>query len=137
MDESEKSFLTDRQVEALRMRLEGRSLDEIAAVLNTTKQNVSTLIRRARENYQKALNTIAQYTLLTLSVKVEASEGMTIEDVVKALYRRADEVGIHVPYDKLDIASRIREQANEKLRHSLVISPFEVGITHDGDIVVF
>ena len=42
-EESLDSFLTERQIEVLQMRLAGRSQQEVAEILGTTRSNISIL----------------------------------------------------------------------------------------------
>jgi len=51
-------LLTEEQLLVLGLRLEGMKQDEIARKLGTSRQNVSLIERRARDNIAKAASTL-------------------------------------------------------------------------------
>ncbi len=68
MAEREKSgSLTKIQLEVLRLRMTGLTQEEVATRLETTRQNISLVERRAKRNLEKAEETIAAYRKLERS----------------------------------------------------------------------
>ena len=55
------SFLTRRQIEELRLRYQGRTQQEIADIMDTTRPNVTKLERRAYQNIMMARRTIRDW----------------------------------------------------------------------------
>ena len=130
--------LTERQMLVLRLRNDGRSQEEIASGLGTTKQNISAIEKMARKNIERAENTIKFIKTLDAPVWFEVSVGTRLGDLVGMIYKRADSenMGVHVRYDGVALASRIRDLAEKQIRHRVVVIGFEVGITGNGDVLV-
>jgi len=131
-----KTFLTKKQIEVLKRRMEGKTLEEIASELGTTKQNISAIERKARENYQKALNTVKLFRSILAPIVVRARAGMKVDDVVRDLYERCDSVNIHIPYDRFELVMLLRKEIGHRIRHSLVVEVFEIRVTKEGDVIV-
>ena len=130
--------LTKRQMEVMRLRHEGYSQEEIASGLGTTKQNISAIEKMARKNVERAENTIKFIKTLEAPVWFEVAEGTRLDDLVGAIYTRADsdDVNAHVRYDGVALASRVRELAGYRIRHRIVVIGFEIGITRCGDVLL-
>ncbi|RLG22469.1 Tfx family DNA-binding protein [Methanosarcinales archaeon] len=131
-----KTFLTKKQIEVLKRRMEGKTLEEIASEFGTTKQNISAIERKARENYQKALNTVKLFRSILAPIVVRARAGMKVDDVVRDLYERCDSVNIHIPYDRFELVMLLRKEIGHRIRHSLVVEDFEIRVTKEGDVIV-
>jgi len=132
------STLTDRQMHVLRLRNDGHSQEEIALKFGTTKQNISAIEKMARKNIERAENTIKFIKTLEAPVWFDVAEGTRLEDIVGMVYSNADTVGrgVHVQYDGIALASRIRDLAKSRIRHRVAIVDFGIGITMSGDILV-
>ncbi len=130
--------LTERQMLVLRLRNDGRSQEEIASGLGTTKQNISAIEKMARKNIARAENTIKFIKTLDAPVWFEVAVGTRLGDLVGMVYKKADSENlcVHVRYDGVALASRIRDLAEKQIRHRVVVIGFEVGITGDGDVLV-
>ncbi len=130
--------LTERQMLVLRLRNDGRSQEEIASGLGTTKQNISAIEKMARKNIDRAENTIKFIKTLDAPVWFEVAVGTRLGDLVGAIYERADSenMGVHVRYDGVALASRIRDLAEKQIRHRVVVIGFDIGITGNGDVLV-
>jgi len=130
--------LTERQMLVLRLRNDGRSQEEIASGLGTTKQNISAIEKMARKNIERAENTIKFIKTLDAPVWFEVAVGTRLGDLVGAIYKRADSenMGVHVRYDGVALASRIRDLAEKQIRHRVVVIGFDIGITGNGDVLV-
>jgi len=59
-----------------------------------------------------------------------------LDDVVERIYSKADEKGVHMPWDRLALATMIRDGLCTKIRHSVVLARFETGTTKDGGVIV-
>jgi len=130
--------LTERQMLVLRLRNDGRSQEEIASGLGTTKQNISAIEKMARKNIEQAENTIKFIKTLDAPVWFEVAVGTRLGDLVGMIYKRADSenMGVHVRYDGVALASRIRDLAEKQIRHRVVVIGFDIGITGNGDVLV-
>jgi Tfx family DNA-binding protein len=130
--------LTERQMLVLRLRNDGRSQEEIASGLGTTKQNISAIEKMARKNIERSENTIKFVKTLDAPVWFEVAVGTRLGDLVGMIYKKADSenMGVHVRYDGVALASRIRDLAEKQIRHRVVVIGFDIGITGNGDVLV-
>ena len=106
--------------------------------MGTTKQNISAIEKMARKNVEQAENTLKFIKTLDAPIWFEVTVGMRLDDLVGMIYRKADSenLGVHVRYDGVALASRIRDLAEKQIRHRVVVIGFEVGITGNGDVLV-
>ena len=108
---SSKSFLTDHQIKILQLRAMGLKQSEIAEMLGTSRANVSILERRALEKIEKARNTLLIWEQINSKVSVEVKRGEDIFEIPDKLFRKADELGVKVPYNTAEIIAFLVEHA--------------------------
>jgi len=106
-----KSFLTEQQIRILKLRAKGLKQSEIAELLGTSRANVSILERRALEKVEKAKNTLLLWEQINSKVSVEVKKGDDIFEIPERLFRKADEVGVKVPYSTAEIIAFLVEHA--------------------------
>ncbi|MBC7098510.1 Tfx family DNA-binding protein [Candidatus Bipolaricaulota bacterium] len=133
---AKNTILTKKQMEILKLRSEGYTQQEIADKLETTRQNVSAIERTARENIKKAENTLKFVRLLEAPIWFTAKKGMDLDEIMEKIFSQADKENIHVVYDGIFLAMKIREEAAHRMIHRVVVEKFNVGITKDGEIIV-
>lgn len=131
-----KSFLTDRQIEVLKLRKQGLTQEEVARRLKTTRENVSLLEKRAYENIRRAKATIDFLDELKLSVQVMVPPGTLLRDVHRVVLAKADEVNIHMKVDCVDIVEKVKNKARGKIKRGYIVQPVAVTIIPDGTISV-
>ncbi|ASI99200.1 Tfx family DNA-binding protein [Thermococcus celer] len=110
------SFLTEQQIRILRLRAQGLKQSEIAELLGTSRANVSILERRALRKIEKARNTLLLWEQINSRLSVEVRKGEDIFSVPERLFKRADELGVHVPYSTAEIIAFLVEHAPLKDR---------------------
>lgn len=133
-DAAAGTILTERQVEVLRLREEGRTQREVAEVLGTTASNVSAVERAAQENVTKARRTLELVRLLHAPVRFAVEDGATFDEVVDRIYAVGDDCGIKVDYCKPELYSHLYAQLEAHFENSRLAEPIEIGITEDGDV---
>jgi len=106
-----KSFLTEHQIKILRLRAKGLKQSEIAEMLGTSRANVSILERRALEKIEKAKNTLLIWEQINSKISLDVKAGEDIFTVPERLFRRADELGVKVPYSTAEIVAFLVEHA--------------------------
>lgn len=106
-----KSFLTEHQIKILRLRAKGLKQSEIAEMLGTSRANVSILERRALEKIEKARNTLLLWEQINSKISLDVKAGEDIFTVPERLFRKADELGIKVPYSTAEIVAFLVERA--------------------------
>jgi len=106
-----KTFLTEQQIRILRLRAKGLKQSEIAEILGTSRANVSILEKRALEKIEKAKNTLLLWEQINSKVAIDIKKGEDIFGVPDRLFRKADEVGIKVPYTTAEVIAFLVDNA--------------------------
>ena len=134
--DTDETTLTERQMEVLKLRNEGYSQAEIAKKFGKTKQNISTIEKMAWANVKKAENTIKFVKLLEAPIWFNVAENTDLDEIVGRIFSEADKAKIHMTYDSLSLAMKIREEARDKIKHRLILKGFEIGINKDGEMIL-
>jgi Tfx family DNA-binding protein len=106
-----KSFLTEQQIRVLQLRAKGLKQSEIAEILGTSRANISILERRALEKIEKARNTLLLWEQINSKISIEVKKGEDIFQVPEKLFKKADELGVKVPYSTAEIVAFLVEHA--------------------------
>jgi hypothetical protein len=106
-----KSFLTEQQIRILQLRAKGLKQSEIAEILGTSRANISILEHRALEKIEKAKNTLLIWEQINSKISVEVKKGEDLFNVPEKLFKKADEIGIKVPYSTAEIIAFLVENA--------------------------
>ncbi len=133
---SKDTLLTEAQARVLELRVKGLIQAEIARKLRTSRANVCILERRARNNIARAERTLKLVAKLRAPVVLEVRQGDDILEVPKRLFKAADAAKIRVKLSTLDIISKIREGAGDKLHGRSATQSFDVGLTSEGELLI-
>ncbi|MCS7107300.1 MAG: Tfx family DNA-binding protein [Acidilobaceae archaeon] len=121
---SRRVFLTKRQLEVLRLRLQGHTQAAVASSLKTTRENVAVVERRARRNVQRAVYTLLTYLELSCKTKVELKKGESPTLAAKKVLREASSLGIklkdHLP-ELAQLLLKVSGEENGKLKRDVVV----------------
>jgi Tfx family DNA-binding protein len=129
-----ESFLTDRQKQILELRLQGYTQDRIAVILKTTRANVSIIEKRARQNINRAKATLSEWEQLQSPISIKIQEGTDIMTIPRIIYKKADQNGIKVYENTLDIISKIHENIPEAALHRRANRPINIFISRNGEV---
>ncbi len=129
-------LLTERQYLVLKLRLQGLTQEEIARMLNTSRENVSIIERRAKENIRLAEETLKAYKELLALGEVIIEPGTHLIEVPKILISEADKLKVKLKANFTRIYDEIRYRARECVSGTKVIKPIRVLIYRDGDFEV-
>ncbi|ABU82518.1 hypothetical protein Igni_1342 [Ignicoccus hospitalis KIN4/I] len=116
------------------LRSKGYGVTEIAKMLNTSKQNVTSLIKRGMKNVKKYEVT---YKLLKASGAkrvVFFDEGVKLYDVASQLIKIADSLSIKLKGNINDIMSYLKFEGD--VINGALAKPHAVGVLEDGHLVV-
>jgi Tfx family DNA-binding protein len=130
------TFLTEAQARVLELRAKGLTQAEMARELRTSRANVCILERRARDNIARAKRTLKLAAKLRAPVVLEVRQGDDILEVPGRLFKAADAAKIRVRLSTLDIISRIREGAGDKLHGRSATQSFDVVLTSEGELII-
>lgn len=131
-----KSFLTEKQIKVLRLREEGKTQAEIARKLQTSRSNIHSIEKRAKENIEKAENTLQISKKIKSPVMVKIKINEDIMEGSKKLLSKADEKEIHVSSDMPELISKIRNEAEGKLEGRRAIKEIELYLSQNGKVQV-
>jgi HTH-type transcriptional regulator, fmd operon transcriptional regulator len=129
-------LLTKEQLLVLGYRLDGLKQEEIARRLETTRQNVSLIERRARRNLEKAEATLKAYNRLRTAATVELKPNTHLVDVPRMLVDAADGAGVKITIDFSLVYKELRDEARDSILGTRVVSPILLRILRDGKIDV-
>ncbi|MDK2781594.1 MAG: HTH-type transcriptional regulator, fmd operon transcriptional regulator [Archaeoglobi archaeon] len=103
-----RPFLTDEQIEVLRLRMRGLSQKEIAEILKTTRANVCIIEKRARRNIERALKTIEIWKKINSRAEIEIPSGTDLMDIPQIIFEKANENDVKVKYSFLELIEHIK-----------------------------
>lgn len=135
-DESLSSFLTERQISVLQMRLCGLSQQQAADRLGTTRSNVSILEKRARQNIARAEKTLQQWMMLRAPISIKAVAGTDVFDLPRMIFAAADEKGIKLPVTSLDIIDQLQRRFPRPFKTRALKMDAQIYVTEEGEVLL-
>ncbi|MBC7110416.1 MAG: Tfx family DNA-binding protein [Archaeoglobi archaeon] len=130
-----RPFLTDEQIEVLKLRMRGLSQKEIAEILKTTRSNVCIIEKRARMNIERALKTIEVWKKINSRVEIEIPAGTDLMKIPQIVFNRANESDVKVKYSFLELIEHIRNSVPEKIEKRVIREPLHVYISENGEVL--
>ena len=130
------SVLTRRQAAVLALRERGLKQRAIAEQLDTSRANVSGIEASARDNVERARETVAFVEALEAPVRIRVPADTDLYAVPQRVYDACDEAGVKVNYTAPELMSAIGERAGGAVRGREVRSGLLVGVTHEGEVRV-
>lgn len=127
-------WLTDKQIEILKLRESGLSQSEIAERLGTTRSNVSAIERNARRNIQKSERTLELAKVLKAPVTLEIGKGTELYEIPRIVFDKGDEEDININLNGPKLLRKVREDADAVLQKKKVVGKIKVGISRDGEV---
>ncbi|AEF96586.1 Tfx family DNA-binding protein [Methanotorris igneus] len=129
-----KSFLTEMQIKVLELRRKGLTQEEIAKMLGTSRANISMIEKRAKENVEKAKNTLRIYNQIFAPLVINIEKDTDVLKIPEIVFKKADEKGIHVKYSTLDILEFIRKNAKNYVEKRVVKESFKIYVLENGEL---
>lgn len=134
MKRSRTGLLTDEQFKILLLRLEGMTQEEIAKRLNTSRQNISLIERRARVNISKAEATLKAYRRLQTVATVKLEVGTHLVDIPRMLIDAADRACVKIKVSFALVYKSLRDEAGGAIKGTRIIKPIQLHVLRDGNI---
>ena len=128
------TFISDKQIEILKLRKQGLTQKEISQDLKTTRENVSILESRAHRNIKRALATLEVLNRLDLTLRINVPLNTHILDIPKMILEKADEANIQLKYDCIGILERLKLHSKIVSKH--ITRPIIVAILPDGSLTI-
>jgi Tfx family DNA-binding protein len=129
-----ESILTDRQAEVLALRERGYTQAAIADRLGTSRANIASIESSARENVEKAQETVDFVRALRAPAQVTITEGTDLYDVPAKVFSACDEADIKVNYTAPELMKQISDAAEDAIEGREVGADLLVSVTTDGTI---
>lgn len=127
------TFLTSKQLKVLELRGKGYTQEEIAKMIGTSRVNVSITEKRAKDNIEKARNTLDAFERLD-PIVLEVQAGIDVFQVPLLIFKEADKHGIKILYNTTSLIGILRRKAGEKIRGNKVVEGFRVLILRRGKV---
>ena len=134
--DADENVLTRRQAEVLALREHGLRQLDIANLLGTSRANVSNIEGSARENVEKAIETVNFAEALGAPVRVEMPADTDLYEVPNMIYDAADEAEIEVSYTAPDLMKLVSDRASAVVKGRNVKQRLVVSVTDEGTIRV-
>ena len=128
------SFLTNTQIKVLKLRKKGLTQEEIAKLMNTSRANICMIERRARENIEKAKNTLKIYKNIISPIKLVIDRDTDVFQIPKLIYETSNKHNIHINYNSLELIDMIHNNMKNHIEKRIVKKPFVINILEDGNI---
>lgn len=132
----DRSVLTRRQAQVLSLREREVSQADIADELGTSRANVSSIEGSARENVEKANETVAFAEALQAPVRINLPAGTDLYELPEMVYDACDEQGVKVDHTAPDLMKIVSDAAGEAVHGREVSVSLVVGVTADGSVRV-
>ncbi|EHP84877.1 Tfx family DNA-binding protein [Methanotorris formicicus] len=129
-----KSFLTETQIRVLELRRKGLTQEEIAKILGTSRANISMIEKRAKENIEKAKNTLRIYNQISAPLVIDIEKDIDALEIPEIIFKKADEEGIHIKYDTLGMLEFIKKNAKQFIEKRVVKEPFKIYVLENGEL---
>ncbi len=132
------TFFTEEQVKVLRLRAEGHTLEQIAKILGTSKSNVHSILKNAKETLERARKTIDLYRELYSTISFKFGRGETLANIITHIYDTADVYGIKIKMRSLELLYYFREILWGCLepRKDVLLCDIIVKVNKDGHVTV-
>ena len=134
-DETE-SVLTRRQAEVLALRERDVPQRAIADELGTSRANVSSIEASARNNVERAHETVAFAEALRAPVRVAVDAGTDLYDVPSRVFSACDEAGVKVNRTAPELMKLVGDAAGDAVVGREVKRDLIVSVTSDGQVRV-
>ena len=134
-DETE-SVLTRRQAEVLALRERDVPQRTIADELGTSRANVSSVEASARNNVERAHETMAFAEALRAPVRVAVDAGTDLYDVPSRVFSACDEAGVKVNRTAPELMKLVGDAAGDAVVGREVKRDLIVSVTSDGQVRV-
>ena len=134
--DSDETVLTLRQAQVLALREQGVSQADIADALGTSRANVSSIEGSARDNLEKAHETVAFAEALRAPVRVTVPAGTDLYDIPQMVYDACDEKDVKVDHTAPDLMKIISDAAGNAVTGRQVAMTIVVSVSADGTVRV-
>jgi Tfx family DNA-binding protein len=130
-----ESLLTDRQKEILRYRKSGMTQQQIADLIHTSKANVCTIEKSARDNILRAKETLKFFHTMDAFPLCILKEGSDLFDSATMIAEEAAKTGTTISIDTMDLINRLRNEFPTRIHGRFIKADIEVFLESSGGLV--
>lgn len=134
--DAERTLLTRRQAEVLVLREWGFTQATVAEHLGTTRENVTGIEARARENVDNARETVAFSEALSAPIQVEIPADTDLYDAPDLVFAACDDAGVKVGHNAPELMKVISDAAGSAVDGRQIRTSLFVTVTSDGAVRV-
>lgn len=131
------SLITERQRIVLEYRREGKTQQEIANLLQTSRSNISTIEKSANENIRMAKEALEFVYSLEATLVCTLDAGGDVRRQAFLVYKAAQQLEIKVQYTGGALLNRIRNAVPEKLYGDYIKEDINVYLNDTGIIYIY
>jgi HTH-type transcriptional regulator, fmd operon transcriptional regulator len=128
------SLLTQRQQDVLRYRQQGLTLQQIADIVGTSKVNICMIEKAARENIQRAMDTLESVRMLDARPLCTLKAGLDLFEVLPLIYADATRIGITIPDEQIELINRLRTDNPNRIQGRYIKEDITIYIGVKGEI---
>jgi len=128
----DETLLTYRQIQVMKYRKNGMTQQQIADLIHTSKANVCTIEKSARENVLRAKKTLEIYYALDGRTLCTIPAGTDLFDTVPKIIEEAGKAGVKLTVDPMDIINRLRDECPHRIHGRLIKNDIEVFLEPSG-----
>lgn len=135
-EDGKNMFLTDKQVEILRMKKKGMSQADIARELKTTRGNICIIESTALKNIEKAKNTIKFFRAMEAPIWLTIPVGTDLYDIPARVFKVADRKRIKISVDAAMIIVKIKTEALDKVHGRMTTGDIDISVDEHGNMAI-
>ena len=137
MREDEKDlFLTDKQIEILKLKKKGMSQADIARSLKTTRGNICIIENTALKNIEKAKNTIKFYRAMEAPIWVTIPGGTDLYEIPEKIFKAADKKRIKITVDSAMVIVKLKTEAADRVHGRLTNDDIDISVDEHGNMTI-
>ncbi len=129
-------FLTDKQVEILRMKKKGMSQADIARTMKTTRGNICIIENTALKNIEKAKNTIKFYRAMEAPIWLTIPGGTDLYDIPQLVFNAADKKRIKISVDSAMVIVKLKTEAADRIHGRLTNDDIDISVDTHGNLTI-
>ncbi len=137
MREDEKDlFLTDKQIEILKLKKKGMTQADIARSLKTTRGNICIIENTALKNIEKAKNTIKFYRAMEAPIWLTIPGGTDLYDIPEKIFKAADKKRIKISVDSAMVIVKLKTEVPDRINGRLTNDDIDISVDDHGNVTI-
>ncbi|MEF8882834.1 MAG: Tfx family DNA-binding protein [Halapricum sp.] len=132
--DADELVLTQRQAEVLALRERGLTQADIADQFGSSRANVANIEASARENAEKAHNTVDFLEMLHPPVRLDLDPYTSLFDIPPKVYSACDEADVKVSSSAVELVQTVRSNAGDAINGNVIERPIRVYVTESGEV---